>query len=102
MASSNLKLNISKWDEHQFWGAFEGVLMYPVAYSNTTLVTDHVDSSPGTIGGPHGTLGGALGLDFNFGNLVFPLSLKAGVYVPPTATILIGTVGFQMGLAYKL
>lgn len=102
VASSNLKLNISKWDEHQFWGAFEGTLMYPVAFSNTTLITDHISGSSGTINGPHGTIGGALGLDFTFGKLVFPMSLRAGVYIPPTATIMTGTVGFQMGLAYKL
>ena len=95
VASGGLKLSMIKWDENQLWSAFEGALMYPFASRWTT------SAEPKNIDGLHGTLGGALGIDLTFGNFVIPVSLRGALYMPSTATTIIGSAGAQIGLSYK-
>lgn len=90
----NLKLNLIEFAEHTLWLSGGGSLMLPLNYSNDVLSEDSLVSL-------HGTAGGGLGLDFQFGNVVVPISLKGNLYMPPTGTTLAGTIGAQLGIAYK-
>ena len=90
----NLKINVIEFYSHKFWLAAEGSLMFVLQYSNKASL-DKDSFYPF-----HGSLGGALGLDFSIGNFVVPISLRSGLY-NPTATTITGSVGAQMGLAYK-
>ena len=91
----NIKANFLKLKQHKLWTKLEGSLLMPLAYSNKASLTQESFSPI------HGTLGGGLGLDLKFGNLVVPISLSAGFYVPPTETIIAGTAGLRTGLLYK-
>lgn len=92
--SGYLKLNLAEFSGHKFWLAGGGSLMQPLAYSNNIL-------TKGSFSPIHGTLGGGLGVDFDWGDFVIPVSLRGAVYMPPTKTTLTATVGAQIGFAYK-
>lgn len=93
-AGLNLKVNLLEFFEHKLWVSGEGILMQPLAYSNNILT----DESFSPI---HGTVGGALGLDLTWGNVVTPISIRGGVYMPTTETTITGNIGLQMGIAYR-
>ena len=93
-AGLDLKLDVITLDDHKIFLSGRGVLMQPLFYSNNVL--EEKSFSPF-----HGTVGAALGVDFNLGNVIIPLSLSGDFYMPSSATVMIGTVGLQAGLAYK-
>lgn len=93
-ASLSLKLNLITFVDHKLWFAGEGVLMQPLAYTNNTLTKQSFSPF-------HGTLGGGLGIDFDFGNFVMPISINGQFYMPSSKTVMAGTAGLQVGLAYK-
>ena len=96
LASLNLQLNLINIAGHRFWIMGEGALLQPLAYDNKVPNLTEESFSPF-----HGTMGGGLGLEFNFGNFALPLLLGAHIYMPPTETTLIGSFGLQFGLSYK-
>lgn len=93
--SSNIKWNIINRMSHRLWIAAEGLLMYPVDYKNETNISDN------SFQGPHGTIGGAFGLDLIVDKLIFPLALRFGFHMPPTQ-VKTGVISAQMGLSYEL
>ena len=92
----NLKLNLINFNGHKLWLSGEGALLRPIAYANKVPNLTKESFSPF-----HGTVGGGLGLEFNFGNLSMPISIDTHVYMPPTQTTLTGSLGLQFGLYYK-
>ena len=95
-ASLNLKLNLIQFFGHKIWLKGEGTLLQPLMYSNKVPYLTKESFSPF-----HGSLGGGLGLELNFGNLSLPISLDANLYMPPTQTTFTGNAGLQFGLYYK-
>ena len=95
-ASLNLKLNLIQFYGHKLWLMGEGTLLQPLLYSNKVPNLTKDSFSPF-----HGTVGGGLGIEFNFGNLTMPVFVDANIYMPPTKTTLTGNVGLQFGLHYK-
>ena len=95
LASINLKLNLIQFSGHKLWLMGEGTLLQPFLYSNKANLTKE-SFSPF-----HGTVGGGLGLELNFGNLTLPLSVDSHIYMPSTQTTLTGNFGMQFGLSYK-
>ena len=95
-AGVNLKLTLLQLFGHKLWLMGEGTLLQPLMYSNKVPNLTKESFSPF-----HGTVGGGLGLEFNFGNITMPISLDAHIYMPPTQTTLTGSAGLQFGLSYK-
>ena len=95
-ASLNLKLNLIQFYGHKFWLMGEGTLLQPLLYDNKVPNLTKESFSPF-----HGTVGGGLGIEFNFGNFTMPISLDANIYMPPTQTTFTGNAGLQFGLSYK-
>ena len=96
LAGLNLKFNLINFNGHKLWLMGEGSLLRPLAYSNKVPNLTKESFSPF-----HGTVGGGLGLEFNFGNLTMPISIDTHVNMPPTQTTLTGSLGLQFGLSYK-
>ena len=95
-AGLNLKLHLLQFYGHKLWLMGEGILLQPIAYSNKVPNLTKESFSPF-----HGTMGGGLGVELNFGKLTLPISLDAHIYMPPTETTLTGSAGLQFGLFYK-
>ena len=96
LARLNLKLKLLEFYGHKFWLSGVGTLMQPLLYSNKVPNMTRKSFSPF-----HGSLGGGLALDLDFGDLVVPVAFNAQVYMPSTATTLLITGGVEIGLTYK-
>ena len=94
--SLNFKLKYLQLQKHDLWFKLEGSLLKPLAYYNRNTLKEQ------SIKTVHGTLGGGLGVDLNFGKFLIPISLELGLYMPPTATIPVFlTGGLRTGLLYR-
>ena len=93
--SLNFKLKYLQLKKYDLWLKLEGSLFWPMAYHNKKILKKE------TMETLHGTLGGGLGVDLNFGKFLVPIALEAGVYMPPTATVFILTGGLRTGLLYR-
>ncbi len=94
-AGLNLKLKFFDFNSHNFWLALGGRLLQPLAYSNNVLTQESFSPF-------HGNVGLELGADWNMGRFAIPISLRGNLYMPPTKTIIAGTVELNVGLGYKL
>ena len=90
----NLKLNLLKFSQHNLFLVGGGTLMWPFCRENTVL--EENACSP-----PQGTMGGGLELDFNFGKLSIPVTLRGDVMLPFTKTVKMFIPGARLGIAYN-
>lgn len=93
-AGAHIKLNAAHFNKHKLWIGVEGDLMYLINESNNVVKQD-------TLGLIHGSLGLALGMNFQMESFFFPVSLKGGIYMPPSKTITRYFFGLQAGLGYQ-
>ena len=96
----NIKLNVEQFNDHQLWLGFEGYLMHLMNKTPLVQMPRNSSLSHSSFYGLHGMLGGELGINFNLGSFIMPISLRANI-MPPTRDIMIGNVGLEVGLAYK-
>ena len=96
LASVNLKLHLVKINKHKLWIMGEGAILQPLAYSNKVPNLTKESFSPF-----HGTIGGGVGVEFNFRKFTLPVFVDFHVYMPPTQTTLTGSAGLQFGFSYK-
>lgn len=90
----NLKLNLMELGDHRLWLAGEGILMQPLAYSNSLLSDESF--SP-----VHGAVGGRMGFDFVLGKFMLPMSVGVNINMPPTETVLKAALSTELGLSYR-
>ena len=95
--SAAVKLNAAHFKKHKLWVGIEGDLMYLI---NDTDESNNVIKQD-TLGLFHGSLGLALGLNFDMEPFVFPVALKGGIYMPPSKTITRYFFGLQAGFGYQ-
>ena len=93
-AGGKIKLNAARFQKHRLWMAIEGDLMYLINESNNVIKQETLDTL-------HGSLGLAIGIDWNVGPLILPLSVSGGLYMPPSKTIIRYGFGLQTGLGYR-
>ena len=97
-AGLNLKLNTGQIGKNRIWLSANGELMYAFGKSNKSPIDDISFDPP-----IHGTFGAGIGLDIHLSDDFFmPITIKGDIYMPPSASILNGSGGIQIGLSYSL
>ena len=97
----SLKLNTGQiGGKHQVWLAANGELMWGLDKFNTSLI-DEISFDPPI----HGTLGVGIGIDIyprDSQEWFIPIAIKGDMYMPPSASVLHGSAGIQIGFSYSL
>ena len=97
----SLKLNTGQiGGKHKIWLAANGELMYGLDKFNTSLI-DEISFDPPI----HGTLGAGIGIDIyptDSQEWFIPIAIKGDMYMPPSASVLHGSAGIQIGFSYNL
>lgn len=93
----DLKYIFLKNTGFDIWGGLNGSLLWTMKESVSNKAGLNEDSF-----GIHGTLGPVLGVTFKTGQLIFPLSLRASIFNPPTETTFSWAVFFRAGMGLSI